>query len=68
MHNVKFVLLLYLFPFAIILFGCLFVIPCTLLSLMLNICKKTNKAKYVHDLEETAMRQFNHYFFKLLTT
>jgi hypothetical protein len=67
MKNIKFVLLLWFFPFSIILFGVLFIIPCTLSSLVFNLIGNKDKAKQINDIEQNIMCRFNHTFFHLLS-
>ena len=67
MQKIKFVLLLWMFPLAIILFGVLFIIPCSLSNLVFNLIGNEDKAKQINDIEQNVMCRFNHTFFHLLS-
>lgn len=67
MKSIMFILVLFAFPFVMILFGCAFLLPCMIASFVLDRLGEKDMARNITDTMEHSMRWFNHVFFTMLT-
>lgn len=67
MKHIMSILVLFAFPFVMILFGCTLLFPCMVGSFVFDRLGKKDMARNITDTTEHSMRWFNHVFFTLLT-
>lgn len=67
MKSIMSILVLFAFPFVMILFGCAFLLPSMIASFALDRMGKKDMARNITDTAKHLMRCFNHAFFTMLT-
>lgn len=67
MKHIMFIMVLFTFPFAMILFSCAFLLPSMIASFVLDRLGEKHMARNITDTTEHLMCRFNHVFFTLLT-